>query len=317
MSIKRITLIFSVLLFAQSSFAKKDTKTEIFPLQQLTGNTDSMLINKYIDADTASFRILRNPSYIYHMPYYSGTRDRRSAETLEKERVSTIQKKRSKYPKSKIRNIGGVDRWLREVYHSHYPCEHVCCCYILSRYKQVEDGFLIAGRKHFISDALSKCETIEWEMYLVGYDHNIVSIKKWEINLCPWPETRINVETHFPEFEDTEVCYPELSGHNIDSLLLKNIRYPVIAIDYRIKGKVLVSLIVETDGSVSNIEVVNSVELIEAKLTEKEAVRCVRLTDGKWIPGIKNGEKTPMEIKIEFDFVLEEVRRNKYDHYNY
>jgi TonB family C-terminal domain len=134
-------------------------------------------------------------------------------------------------------------------------------------------------------------------MYLIGYDHNILHIKHWKEDPCP-NKSHINVEVHLPEIENTEVCYPELSDDNIDSFLLKNVRYPVLACENLMGGKVLVSFIVETDGSISNIEIVRSVH----DILSRGVIRGIKLTDSKWISGMENGEKIPMKIKIEFNF---------------
>ena len=288
MNTKRITLIFSVLLFALSSFAKKNATTEIFPLQQLTGNTDAQLIAKYRDADTiAGFQKLEHP--------FRPDVDKKDAKTLKK-RISNIQKKRSKYPKTKINNIDEAVKWMSSVYGIYVgPCYHSCSYLVLSYYKQVDDGFLIKGKVHVHTDNQRYCRRISWKMYLVDYDHNILQIKHWREDPCP-NKPHINVEVHLPEIESTEVCYPELSDHNISNFF----KYPVISLENNVQGKVLVSFIVETDGSVSNIEIVRGVD----SALSREAIKGIKLTDGKWISGMENGEKIPLEIKIEIDFNL-------------
>jgi TonB family protein len=263
-----------------------------------------MLVDKYLNVDTADFQQLENSIYILHIPYHYHS-PRIDPKFLKK--VLKMQKKRDKYPKAKISNIDDVHACLWHAYGSYYPCEHVCDYYILSHYKEVEDGFLIKGEYRQHNDIVQpRCkEMIRWGMYLVGYDHSILEIKKWKIDPCPNKPlcsdfTKINVEVHLPEFENTEVRYPELSDSSIDSFILKNVYYPAVACENEIQGKVLVSFVVETDGSVSNIEIVKPVH----PTLDKEAVRCVRRTDGRWISGMQNGEKIPMKIKIEFEFVL-------------
>ena len=275
-----ILLFFTNLCYGQQ---KKDAKKN-FPLEQLTGNTDAVLIDKYRNVDTANFQGLERPFYIRHMPIRNN-----SPETLKK-RAANFQKKRSKYPKTKINNINEVRQWLEEFYGSHNPCNHSCIVYALSHYKQVDDGFLIKGDYYCATDHGWGCVKKNWKMYLVGYDHNILWIKDWETDPCP----KLSVEIHFPEFADTEIRYPELSGHNIDSFLLKNFSYDLGG--YWYQGKVLVSFIVETDGSISNRKIESSTDI----LVNDAVNRCIKRTNGKWISGVKNGEKTPMEIKIEF-----------------
>jgi hypothetical protein len=128
MNTKRITLFFSVLLFAQSGFAKRNATTEIFPLQQLTGNTNAMLRDKYRNVDTADFQKLESSSVL-------GRSD--SKKTVKRE--SNIQKKRSKYPKTKINNIDEARKWMSTVYGIGFYY-----------YKQVDDGFLIKRQVSFL-----------------------------------------------------------------------------------------------------------------------------------------------------------------------
>ena len=285
---KRILAMCIITLFFASLCNGQRKKDEIFPLQKLTGNTDGMLGTKYRNADTANFQKLEQ--LIRYIRLEKTKKD-----------IINIQKKRNKYPKIKINNIVEATQWIEEVCSSHnFTCSY--CGYSLSHYKQVEDGFLMKGRyiESVTDDKKPFCERkISLGMFLVGYDHNILHIKSWTIDPCP-NKLYVNVEVHLPEFENTEIRYPELSGSSIDSFLLKNIKYPLYAQENGIQGKVLVSFIVETDGSVSNIKIVKSID----KDLPREVVRCVKLTNGKWISGMKNGEKTPIEMEIEFVFDL-------------
>ena len=301
-SMKTIIILSVFALIASSCVSKKMNRVP-FQFQQLTGNPDTLLVDKYLNVDTADFQQLESPVNILHMPTHIGILV--DAKLLKK--ISKIQKKENKYPKDKISNINDVYECLWYAYGSYIPCGHVCNYYNLSHYKQVEDGFLIKGRYLQITDTLyPPCRyRIQWGIYLVDYDHNILEIKRWEIDPCPNKPlcsdfTNINVEVHLPEFKNTEVRYPELSDSRIDSFILKNVYYPAPACENEIQGKVLISFVVETDGSVSNIGIIKSGDY----LLDKETVRCVKRTDGKWISGMQNGEKIPMEIKIEFEFVL-------------
>ena len=302
---KKNRIILCVLALIASSCVSK--KIPVLPPEVLEVliNTDTMLINKYSNADTADFQTLERAFSIYHMPtHYWRNRNMKFFE----ERRSMIQKKSSKYPKTKISNINEVCQWLMEFYDSGKPCDHVCDYFIFSQYKQVDDGFLIRGEECYVTDmVLPFCWQFRLKtVYLVGYDHNLFYIKGWNIDPCPNAPpfddyTDISVKVHLPEFENTEVRYPELSGSSISSFILKNVRYPAIALEQRIRGTVLVSFIVETNGSVSKIEILKSID----PSLDKEAVRCVKSTDGQWISGMLKGEKTPMEIKIEFKFVFD------------
>ena len=295
-----------------SSLPELCTNT-IFPLQQRTGYTDSMLIAKYLNVDTASFRQLESVRRIFHMPTLVG-RDRGSRE--ESQRL--IQQQRLRYPRRQIRNIDEVSRWLTEVYTNNEYVRHfysrpgVRRCshrrFDFTHYKQVEDGFLVKGQLASVSSGvLPYCS--RWRRYgifLVGRDHNIIEIKRWEVDPCPpCPNdprayAEINIQIHFPEFENADVRLPELRNHSFDSLLLRNIRYPPIALEVAIHGRVIVSFMVEAEGEISNLEIM--VREIDP-VFNREVLRTVQgVADRQWIPGMKNGEKTPMEILVEVEF---------------
>ena len=97
------------------------------------------------------------------------------------------------------------------------------------------------------------------------------------------------------------------------SFIRENIKYPITCMNDGIQGRVFVEFIIEKDGSVSNVRVVNSVQLKvgsnqkvdnkskDFELLEQEAVRVVKLFKGLQ-PGIKNGNivRTKQQNLITF-----------------
>ncbi|HCY00051.1 MAG TPA: M56 family peptidase, partial [Bacteroidales bacterium] len=77
--------------------------------------------------------------------------------------------------------------------------------------------------------------------------------------------------------------------------IAENLKYPVIALENGIQGKVFVSFIVEPDGSVSNVEVVRGVD----PSIDKEAVRVVE-SSPKWEPGTQRG----INVRVQFTFPI-------------
>ncbi|MBO4332107.1 MAG: energy transducer TonB [Paludibacteraceae bacterium] len=77
----------------------------------------------------------------------------------------------------------------------------------------------------------------------------------------------------------------------------KNLVYPKEAIEQKIEGKVLVSFIVNTDGSISDVEVVKSA----GKLLDDEALRLVNEMP-KWIPASNKGKKFRTKLTLPFNF---------------
>ena len=103
---------------------------------------------------------------------------------------------------------------------------------------------------------------------------------------------------------------------NIQKWLSKHVKYPQIALENGVQGKVFVQFVVEKDGSVSNIKVVRGVD---ASL-DKEAVRVVSVMP-KWKPGKQRGEAVNVKFTVPVAFRLtgpelpkaEEVKQSDMD----
>ncbi|HIT48972.1 MAG TPA: energy transducer TonB [Candidatus Coprenecus stercoripullorum] len=79
----------------------------------------------------------------------------------------------------------------------------------------------------------------------------------------------------------------------------KNIKYPAIARENGISGRVLVSLTIEKDGSVTNVKVVRGVDA----LLDKEAVRVVQ-SSPKWEPARQMDKVVRVTYTVPVTFVL-------------
>ena len=87
--------------------------------------------------------------------------------------------------------------------------------------------------------------------------------------------------------------------HFLQSWVYKYLKYPAYAIHNNIQGQVLVSFIVEKDGSVTNVTVEQGVD----DGLDEEAVRVVSVSP-KWIPGRIKGEKVRTRIVLPVEFRL-------------
>ena len=87
--------------------------------------------------------------------------------------------------------------------------------------------------------------------------------------------------------------------HFLTSWVYKYLRYPERAIREKLQGQVLVSFIIEKDGSVTNVTVEHGID----ELLDDEAVRVVSVSP-KWIPGQIKGEKVRTRIVIPVEFRL-------------
>ena len=95
---------------------------------------------------------------------------------------------------------------------------------------------------------------------------------------------------------------PEFPGGQ--SLLLKylatRIKYPVIAQENGIQGRVSCSFVVDTDGSLKDIEVIRGID----PSLDKEAVRVIREMP-KWNPGIQNDMAVAVKYTVPVTFRLQ------------
>jgi protein TonB len=83
--------------------------------------------------------------------------------------------------------------------------------------------------------------------------------------------------------------------------LQNNLRYPALARENNISGKVYISFIVEKDGQLSNITVSRGL----GYGLDEESVRVLKLAK-PWKPGIQNGHPVRVAYSIPFAFQLAE-----------
>ena len=89
--------------------------------------------------------------------------------------------------------------------------------------------------------------------------------------------------------------------------LSSNIKYPVVAMENGVQGRVLVTFVVERDGSISEVKVSKSVD----PSLDKEAVRVVSSMP-KWTPGKQKGEAVRVKYTMPVTFRLSApVNKNK------
>lgn len=84
------------------------------------------------------------------------------------------------------------------------------------------------------------------------------------------------------------------------SYLANNIKYPVVAQENGVQGRVVVSFVVERDGSITDVQVVRSVD----PSLDREAQRVVRSMP-KWIPGKQNGQAVRVKYNVPVSFRLQ------------
>ena len=82
--------------------------------------------------------------------------------------------------------------------------------------------------------------------------------------------------------------------------LSENVRYPAIAQENGVQGRVIVKFIVNINGTISDARVIKSVD----PALDKEALRVINSMPN-WIPGIKDGEPVAISFSLPVIFSLE------------
>lgn len=97
---------------------------------------------------------------------------------------------------------------------------------------------------------------------------------------------------------DKYAMYPDgIKG--IRNHISRNLRYPQSAYRRGIQGKVILKIIVEKDGSIADIEVLQSID----PTLDSEAIRVLSKLKA-WVPGYNNGLPVKVEYKIPFYFKI-------------
>ena len=99
---------------------------------------------------------------------------------------------------------------------------------------------------------------------------------------------QVDVKPEFPNGNDGLVKY-----------LSENIKYPKDAVKQKIQGRVLVTFVVDTDGSIQDVKVAKAVY----PSIDKESVRVVKKMP-KWTPGKKDGCPVRVQYTLPIAFHL-------------
>ena len=113
------------------------------------------------------------------------------------------------------------------------------------------------------------------------------------------PEPKPDVEN---KVFDVVEQMPSFPGGNaaLMKYLSENVKYPVVAQENGVQGRVVVSFVVEKDGHITDVKVVRSVD----PSLDKEAARVVRSMPS-WIPGKQNGSAVRVKYNVPVSFKLQ------------
>lgn len=98
--------------------------------------------------------------------------------------------------------------------------------------------------------------------------------------------------TEMPEFPGGPMA--------LRSFISSNIRYPKVAAQSKLQGKVFVSFIVNAEGKVTDAKIAKGIH----PLLDSEAIRIVNLMPG-WKPGKENGKAVNVSYTVPINFVLQ------------
>jgi TonB family protein len=112
----------------------------------------------------------------------------------------------------------------------------------------------------------------------------------------------IKVENSSKKTYDVVEQMPSFPGGQqaMMDFISSNLHYPIVAQENGVQGRVVVSFVVEKDGSLSDIKVTKSVD----PSLDKEAARIVK-TMPKWVAGKRNGSCVRVRYNVPISFRLQ------------
>ena len=138
-----------------------------------------------------------------------------------------------------------------------------------------------------------------------------VEVEDIEIN-AEMDQNEVVEEYVAPEIEEEEVVEQEIfqiveempsypgGEAKLFEYIKKNMKYPQIARESGIKGRVFISFVVEPDGSVSNVKVLRGI----GGGCDEEAMRVVKSMP-KWKPGKQRGKAVRVSYMLPVNFQLQ------------
>ncbi|MBQ0128754.1 MAG: TonB family protein [Bacteroidales bacterium] len=138
-----------------------------------------------------------------------------------------------------------------------------------------------------------------------------VEVEDIEIN-AEMDQNEVVEEYVAPEIEEEEVVEQEIfqiveempsfpgGEQKLLEYVAKNVKYPQIARESGIKGRVFISFVVEPDGSVSNVKVLRGI----GGGCDEEAMRVVKSMP-KWKPGKQRGKAVRVSYMLPVNFQLQ------------
>ncbi|WP_295434471.1 energy transducer TonB [uncultured Prevotella sp.] len=146
---------------------------------------------------------------------------------------------------------------------------------------------------------LQKTKTTIGAFTVVGNDEIDGEVLKAKVEIAQPEPPKNEEENKVFDVVEEQPSFPGGQGA-LMSWLHDNIKYPVVAAENGIQGKVIVQFIVGKNGSISNVKVLRSVD----PSLDKEAVRVVSNMPN-WTPGKQNGASVNVRFTLPVTFRLQ------------
>lgn len=144
-------------------------------------------------------------------------------------------------------------------------------------------------------------EIVEDDVEVEDIDINVDVDQKTEIEVYV-PPARDEEEISETEIFTVVESMPEFPGGaaKMMEFIAKNIKYPPMARESGIQGRVFVNFVVEPDGKVSNVKVLRGI----GGGCDEEAIRVVNNMP-KWTPGRQRGKAVRVSFNLPVRFTLQ------------
>lgn len=136
---------------------------------------------------------------------------------------------------------------------------------------------------------------VTYHMSATNYPHELMTPTAPVSSQTP---SAVTTQSSSDVYEDVVEQAPTFNG-DLKAFLAQNVKYPKKAMENGVQGRVLVSFIVETNGSISNVKVVRSVD----PELDTEALRVVKKMP-KWTPGMQKGKAVRVRFTLPISFRL-------------
>lgn len=116
--------------------------------------------------------------------------------------------------------------------------------------------------------------------------------------LAQSPDKPYTVAEQMPVFKGGEGAMMKFLGTNI--------KYPEDAVKAGVQGMVVLSFVIDANGSVSDVKVVKPL----STSTDAEAIRVVQMTSGQWQPGKQSGKEVPVRYTLPIKYAMKDTPKD-------